>query len=141
MVVAATNIGATASTMTIFYTDAGDTATTVDVVLSTVGTQGRCLPSGQLFVNIPNGVKSINSVQVQTAAGAGGYDLCIVKPVSFQPTVAINTWVERDLSVNIDGIALLDKDASNAPSYLAVVAFTQGTTARGMVGMIRTCAG
>lgn len=141
MVMASTIVGATAATMTIWYTDAGDTATTVDVVLATAGAQGRLMPAGQLFVNIPNGIKSINSVQVQTAQGAGGYDLFICKPITFQPTVAINTWVERDLSVNIDGIYKLDKDSSFAPSFLSVVAFTQGTTARGMNGFIRTCAG
>ena len=140
-VMVSTAIGATATTATIWYTDAGDNATNITVVIASAGSQGRFLPAGQLGVPLPNGIKSIQSAQIQTAQGAGAIDLMIFKPLAFIPTIAASIWVERDMTAQIDGILELGIDSSSNPGCLALVAFTQGTTARGCSGMIRTCAG
>jgi hypothetical protein len=131
----------TASTMTIWYTDAGGTATLVNLPLPIAGSAGNMRPAGQLAVTLPNGIQSIQSAQVQTAQTAGAVDLFIFKPLVFIPTVALNTWVERDMTAQIDGILKLDDDAAFTPGFLCVVALTNGTTARGIIGQIRTCAG
>jgi hypothetical protein len=131
----------TAATVTVWYTDSGGTATSVDVVVATAGGQGRMLPSGQLFPNIPNGIKSIQSCQVQTAQTAGAVDLMIVKPLDMIPAVTSYTWVERDMTAQIDGIMTLDIDSSNVPGCLAVVSLLNAATARPITGMIRTVRG
>jgi hypothetical protein len=131
----------TASTMTIWYTDAGGTATLVNLPLPIAGGVGNMRPAGQLCVTLPNGIQSIQSAQVQTAQTAGAVDLFIFKPLVFIPTVALNTWVERDMTAQIDGILKLDKDAANTPGFICLVSLTNGTTARGVIGQIRTCAG
>jgi hypothetical protein len=130
----------TASTMTVWYTDAGGTATSIDVVLGVVAAN-RMLPIGNQFVSLPNGIQTIQSVQVQTAQTNGAVDIFICKPLVYIPTIALNTWVERDVTAQIDGIVKLDLDSSYAPGFMCLVALTNGTTARGCVGMIRTCAG
>jgi hypothetical protein len=131
----------TACTMTVWYTDAGGTATTIDVVIATGGGQGRMLPSAQLYPNIPNGIKSIQSCQVQTAQTAGAVDLMIFKPLDFIPAVTSYTWVERDMTAQIDGIMALDLDSSNVPGCLVPVVLYSGTTGRAVTGMIRTVRG
>jgi hypothetical protein len=139
-VVVSTAVGATASTATIWYTDAGDSATSITCVLSSAGTQGRILPAGSWGVPLPNGIKSVQSVQVQTAQGSGAFDLMMYRPLAFIPTITLNTWVERDMTAQIDGILELESP-SNTPGYLSIIALTNGSTARGVIGQIRTCAG
>jgi hypothetical protein len=136
-----TTIGATASTMTIWYTDAGGTATSITAVLATAGVQGRMLPAGYLSVPLPNGIKSIQSCQVQTAQGAGGVDLMIFKALDFVPGVNQYTWVERDMTAQIDGILQLDQDASNYVGCITPVVLAAGSTGRALTCMVRTCAG
>ena len=130
----------TACTMTVWYTDSGDTATSVNVVLP-VSAPGRMSPTGYLGVPIPNGIKSIQSCQVQTAQTAGAVDLTIFRPLDFVPTVAANNWVERDMTAQIDGIMPLDMDTSLTCGCIAAVALQGGTTNRPVTGMIRTVAG
>jgi len=131
----------TAATMTIWYTDAGGTATSVDVVIATAGAQGRMLPAAQLYPNTPNGVKSIQSCQIQTAVTTGAVDIMIFRPLDFIPTVTSYTWVERDMTAQIDGIMKLDTDSSATPGCLTLVSLHSGTTGRAVTGMIRTVRG
>lgn len=131
----------TACTVTVWYTDSGGTATSVDVVISTGGGQGRMLPAAQLYPNIPNGIKSIQSCQVQTAQTVGAVDLMIFKPLDFIPAVTSYTWVERDMTAQIDGIMALDTDSSGVPGCVVLAAMHSGTTGRAITGMIRTVRG
>lgn len=138
-VVTATAI-TTAATMTVWYTDSGDTATSVAVVLP-VSSPARMSPTGYLGVPIPNGIKSIQSCQIQTAQTAGAVDISIFRTLDFVPTVAANNWVERDMTAQIDGIMPLDMDTSLQCGCLAAVVLQGGTTNRPVTGMIRTVAG
>lgn len=133
----------TASTMTIWYTDSDDNATLTNVVLSTAGI-ARMLPSGYLFTPLvagDRGVKSIQSVQVQTAQTAGAVDIMLFKPITIIPTVAMNSWVEKDMTAQIDGLYQLAQDSSNYTACLQVFGFTNGSTARAVQYQVRTCAG
>jgi len=131
----------TANTVTIWYTDAGGTATSINVVISTAGASGRMLPSGYLGVPIPNGIKSIQSAQAQTAQTAGIIDLMIFKVLDLIPAIGQYTWVEKDLTAQIDGLCQLDIDTSNCPGYLAPVVLAAGATGRPITFMVKTCAG
>jgi hypothetical protein len=132
----------TATTMTIWFEDAGGTATSIDVVLATAGGQGRMMPNLRMDVGTPNGVQKITSVQVQTAQTAGAVDIFIFKPLAIVPTIAANTWVERDMTAQIDGIVKLDIDTTSGEGpFLALVGLNAGTTVRGPMVQLRTCAG
>jgi hypothetical protein len=131
----------TACTMTIWYTDQGDTATSIAVVIATGGGQGKMHPNLQLYPDTPNGVKSIQSCQVQGAQTAGAVDVMIFRPLDFIPTVTSYTWVERDMTAQIDGIMPLDTDSSATPGCLALVSMSAGATGRAITGMIRTVRG
>lgn len=131
----------TAATVVISYTDAGGTATSINVVISTAGASGRLLPSGYLGVPIPNGIKGILSAQAQTSQTNGVIDFMIFKVLDIIPAIGQYTWVEKDMTAQIDGLTLLDIDSSLNPGYLSPVVLAAGTTGRPISFMIKTVAG
>lgn len=130
----------TANTMTILYTDAGGTATSVNVTIP-VGTSGRMSPTGYLAVPIPNGIRSIQSANAQSAQTAGVVDLMIFKVLDVIPAIGQYTWVEKDMTAQIDGLVKLDLDSSYNPGFLTPVVLGAGTTGRPFCYMVKTCAG
>ena len=131
----------TANTVTAWYTDAGGTATSVNVVITTAGASGRLLPTGYLGAPIPNGIKSIQSAQAQTAQTAGIVDLMIFRVLDVIPAIGQYTWVEKDMTAQIDGLLQLDIDSSKDCGYLSPVVLAAGASGRPITFMIRTCAG
>jgi hypothetical protein len=139
-VMVATALGTTVSTFTINYTDGDDATQHIDITLTTAAAANRMLPIGNLVAGAtPRGVKSIQSINNQATVGAGAVDVFIMRVLTVIPTIGANVWVERDMTAQIDGILPIGTTVSNP--FLTVAAFTNGTTARGMQGMLRTAAG
>jgi hypothetical protein len=96
---------------------------------------------GMLCINIPKGIKSIQSAQAQTAQTAGVVDLLIFKVYDVIPGISQYTWVEKDMTAQIDGLKIMDLDSSNNPGFFAVFAFAGGTTGRQFSYQVKTVAG
>lgn len=130
------------ATVTVFYTDAGDVATSVDVIISTLGASGQLLPIRNIFVPINNGIKNVQSIQSHSVIlGGGSLDFFIFKLLDVIPAMGPYGWTEKDMTAQIDGIVKLDIDSSNNPGFITPIALGMGTTGRAFHYMVKTCAG
>ena len=148
MVMAVTTaLGATASNVTISYTNsAGASGRSTGAIAMTAsaaanrlqpGIAGFCIPlqSGDV------GVRSIQTVTFSAAMGAGVLDIYLFKPLIMIPTVAANTFIERDSTVQIDGLTELVVGTDAQIGCLGCFALTGGTSTTTLTGFLRTCNG
>jgi hypothetical protein len=143
-----TALGATAQNLTITYTNqAGSSKTTpaTAMVVSSAGQRLSCFSNnlGPFFPLAAGdiGVKSIQSGSFSAANTAGILNVYLVKPLMIIPTVAAQTWVERDSTTQIDGLLQLPLGSDNNVGCLAVFGLTGGTTTTTFTGFVRTCWG
>ena len=136
-------LGATASNITIVYVDDTTTQRSVTFAMTPSLTVDRLQmnPAGiAAFIQLDpasKGVKSIVSVQFSANMTAGTLDIMIVDPMTVFPTIASNAWVEKDATMNIDGIIPIPMDTSNVPGYLTYFTFTNSTTTGTVKGQLK----
>jgi hypothetical protein len=104
----------------------------------------RLFPNTVAMMNLASGDLGVKSVDSIALAGTttGTIDVIIYHPVMLIPLVAVNTFIERDSTVQIDGITELMYGSDNQCPCLGVFALSAGTTACASQTMfIRTVAG
>lgn len=87
------------------------------------------------------GVRSVETVQMSAAMGAGVIALNLYVPLCFIPGIAANFYVERDSTVQIDGITELVTESGGALGCLNVYVFAQSTSTGVGNYFMRTCEG
>lgn len=152
MVDIGTLIGGTPGTFAINYT-AQDNSTTRNTTNFTptlaAGTANRVLQFGVTYgpafiplVSGDTGVSHVNSVTIATGTSpTGTFYLNIVRPLIIIPTLAANSWVERDITTTMDSMIELVKGTDSQHGCLAVLGLGNGTNAAGMNYTLRTVSG
>lgn len=87
------------------------------------------------------GVRSVEQYTNSAALAAGIFALNLYFPLAFVPGLAANIYVERDSTVQIDGLSELVKDGSNVIGCLTMFVQTNSTTSGNLRAFLRTCAG
>jgi hypothetical protein len=148
ILVVTTALGATASNVTITYTNQDGTTgrSTGAIAMTASAAANRLQPAVALAYFIPlqagdTGVRSVQTIAFSAAMGAGVLDLYLFKPLMMIPTIAANTFVERDSTVQIDGLLQLPKGSDNQVGCLGVLALTGGATTTTLLGFLRTVSG
>jgi len=143
-----TALGATASNVTISYTNQAGTSgrSTGAIAMTASAAVNRLQPVVALAPFIPlqagdTGVRSVETITFSAAMGAGVLDIYLFKPLVIIPTIAANTFVERDSTVQIDGLLQLPKGSDGQIGCLGCFPLTGGTTTTTLLGLLRTCAG
>ncbi len=142
-----TALGATASNVTVSYTNPAGAAGRSTGALAMTASAGvaRLQPASGGFC-IPlqaddAGVRSVQTVTFSAAMGGGALDLYLFKPLMLIPTVAANTYIERDSTVQIDGLTELVTGSDAQIGCLGCFALTGGTATATLTGFLRTCNG
>ncbi len=143
-----TQIGGTAGNLTISYKNQGNLATdsTGPVALTTGCVVNRLQPvqGSSPFMILQAGdygVYQIISATVSALMGGGVMDAYLFKPLAIIPTIVANTYIERDSTVQVDGLTQLIYGTDNALGCLGFFGLTSSATTCLMNSMIRTCAG
>lgn len=142
-----TALGATASNVTLSYTNQDGTSgrTSPSVAMTTSAITGRLVPveTGP-FMRLSNGdfgVRSVQSVTLSAAMGAGVLNLYLYKPLHWLPGIATNIYVERDSTVQIDGLTELVRGSDSQLGMLSYFVMPNGTTTGNVSMFLRTVAG
>jgi len=148
ILVVTTALGTTAANVTISYTnqDGVSGRTTGAIAMTTSAAVNRLQPvvANAFFIPLQagdTGVRSVETITFSAAMGAGVLDLYLFKPLVIIPTIAVNTFVERDSTVQIDGLLQLPKGSDAQVGCLGCFVLTGGTTTTTLLGMLRACAG
>jgi hypothetical protein len=142
-----TAAGATAQNMTVTYTDqAGNgSASSGAQAMTASAIVGRLQPSTLTpFTTLASGdygVRSVQTVAFSATNTAGQVALNLLFPLMLVPGVAANVYVERDSTVQIDGVTQLVTEAGGALGCLTGYIFPNTTTSGQLVAQMRTCAG
>lgn len=145
-----TALGATASNVTVssYTNSAGTTArTTSALAMTTSAITGRLQPialTGNPFVPLASGdigVRSVETLQFSAAMGAGVLNLYLYRPLHFLPGVGQNVYVERDSTVQIDGLTELVLGTDSQLGFINVFVLPNGTTTGNVAGFFRTVDG
>ena len=152
MIDGGTLIGGTPGTLAVNYT-CQDNSTTHNTATFTptvaAGTANRVYQSGVTFgpafiplVSGDLGVSHVNSVTMGSGSSpTGTFYLNIVRPLIIIPTLAANSWVERDITTTMDALIELVKGSDSQHGCLAILGLGNGTTAGGMNYTLRTITG
>lgn len=142
-----TALGATASNLTVTYTNESGTNTrsTGAQAMTTSAITGRLQPT-TLGPWTPlqtgdYGVRSVESVIFSAAMGAGVLNLYIYRPLHFLPGIGSNLYVERDSTVQIDGLTELVKGTDSELGFLTFFVLPNGTSTGNFTAFLRTVAG
>ena len=140
--------GATAQNLTVTYTNsAGTGARSTGAVASVASIAANRLNTYTGFGPFMPlaagdvGVRSIESAIYSAANSAGSDHLVICRPILMMPTVAVNTFVERDSTIQVDGLTQLVKNASERSACLRWLFLTTGTGTFTYTSLLRTCRG
>ncbi|MBM3813449.1 MAG: hypothetical protein FJW20_17645 [Acidimicrobiia bacterium] len=142
-----TALGATASNVTISYTNSSGVAgrSTGAIAMTGSAAANRLQPgAGGFLIPLQNGdtgVRSIQTVTFSASMGAGVLDIYLFKPLVLIPTVGANTFIERDSTVQIDGLTELPVGSDSQVGCLGCFALTGGTATSTLTGFLRTCNG
>lgn len=142
-----TALGATASNLTVTYTNQGGTGSrsTGAQAMTTSAIVGRLMPVATgPFMPLQNndyGIRSVESVIFSAAMGAGALNLYIHHPLHFLPGVGSNVYVERDSTVQIDGLTELLLGTDSELGFLTFFVLPNGTTTGNFTAFLRTVAG
>jgi hypothetical protein len=147
VMVVTTALGSTASNVTINY-DApeGTSHSTGAIAMTASCAADRCQPVSGVGVFIPlqagdSGVLKVNTVTFSAAMGAGVLDIYLFKPLLIIPTIGASLYVERDSTIQIDGLTELVTESGGECGCLKNFVLTSGTTASTFQEFLRTCAG
>ena len=140
-------LGTTASNLTVTYTNSNGTNTrsTGAMAMTTSAIPGRLQPTTMgPYTPLQAGdfgVQSVQSLQFSAAMGAGALNLYIYRPLHFLPGVGANVYVERDSTVQIDGLTELVKGSDSEIGFLTFFVLPQGTNTGNATAFLRTVAG
>ena len=140
-----TALGATAANITGTYTNQAGTAarSTGAIAMTASAIVGRTQPTSlggpitQLAAG-DFGVRSLDSAIFSAAMGAGVVAAQLYYPLMFIPGVAANAYIERDSTVQIDGLTELKIDASNVLGCLMAYVNANTTTTGALNAFMRT---
>lgn len=148
--VTTTGASATATTLTVTYVDqdnnAGQTTTISGPATATIADQ--LWPDTSSTTPMPffplatgdYGVRSFSQTQSSVALAAGVIAGLVVTPLTFLPGIASNSYIERDSTVQIDGLTELVSVSQVIGS--GVLLMLPNTTSTGVLsGFMRTCSG
>lgn len=152
MVDIGTLLGGTPGTLSVNYTKEDNSTTHATATFTptvAAGTANRVLQSGvttgQPFIPLVSGdlgVSHVNSVTFGAGTSpTGTFYLNIVRPLIIIPTLAINSWVERDITTTMDSMIELIKGTDSQHGCLAILGLGNGTTAGAMTYQLRTVNG
>lgn len=141
-----TALGATASNVTIAYTDeSGNASTTAAIAMTVSAAAYRLQPIGGgamiLLANGDFGVRSVQTVTFSAAMLAGVVAILLYKPLLLMPTLAITTYVERSTPGMLGGITELVTEAGGNLGCLVVFVLTSTTSTGVQTYFLQTCAG
>lgn len=142
-----TALGATASNLTATYTNEAGTGSrsTGAVAMTTSAIVGRLQPAALgPFMQLQAGdigVRSIETVQFSAAMGAGVLNVYLYHPLHFLPGVGSNVYVERDSTVQIDGLTELVLGTDSELGCHTLFVLPNGTTTGNLTAFLRTVAG
>jgi hypothetical protein len=144
-----TALGGTAANLTVnSYTDqdGNAAATTAAAAMTQSGITHRLQPASNLtplfdLASGDYGVRSVETVVMSAAMGAGVIALNLYFPLMMMPGIAANVFIERDSTVQVDGISELAKDGSNVIGCLTAYACPNTTASGVYVGFMRSCEG
>lgn len=143
-----TGLSATAHTIRLkSYTDqSGNTGADTGAITSVSGAaDGRVLPNliGPYFPLAAGdyGVRSVETFTCGTALAAGVFGLNLYFPICFVPGIAADAYVERDTTIQIDGIAELVTTGGGALGCLTGYVLPGATSSGRLTAFMRTCAG
>ncbi len=142
-----TALGATGSNLTVTYTNqAGTTGRSTSAhQLTASAIVGRLQPNVMgAFSPLAAGdfgVRQIESATCSVAMGAGVLNSYIYRPIHMLPGVGQNVYVERDSTVQIDGLTELPMGTDNQIGCLSLLLLPSGTTTGAFNAFLRTVAG
>ncbi|MFN7341560.1 MAG: hypothetical protein ACK5VI_10835 [Opitutia bacterium] len=142
-----TALGATASNVTMGYTDQDNTSglTTPSTAMVTSAIVGRLQPAVTgPFMQLAAGdygVRSVQSITFSAAMGAGVLNLYLYYPMAFLPGVAANIYIERDSTVQIDGLSEIVKGSDNEVGALGYFVLPNATASGNNTMFLRTVMG
>jgi hypothetical protein len=122
------------STFTITYTNsAGTTGRTITgAVMSTLSRAHHIRPIGMPFCQLAAGdvgVKSIEKISFSATVGSGSCQIYIVKPILTIPLIGSGMYVEKDQTLQIEGMTLLAEGTDGKLPYLGWIASGIGAVA------------
>lgn len=147
-----TLLGGTPGSISFNYTAQDNTttrSTTAFTPTTAAGTANRVLQNGVTIgpaftplVSGDTGVSHVNSVTFGAGTSpTGTIYLNIVRPLLVIPTLAANSFVERDITTTMDSLIELVKGTDSQHGCLAVLGLGNGTTAGQLYYSLRTVAG
>ncbi len=142
-----TALGATASNVTMGYTDQDNVSglTTPSTAMTTSAIVGRLQPvEVGPFARLAAGdfgVRSVQSITFSAAMGAGVLNLYLYYPMAFLPGVATNIYIERDSTVQIDGLSEIVVGSDNQLGAIGYFVMPNATAAGNNTMFLRTVAG
>lgn len=145
-----TGASATATNLTVTYVDQDNTAAQTSVITgpATATIADQLWPDTSSVTPMPffplaandYGARSFSQTQSSAALAAGVLAGLIVTPLVFMPGIGANSYIERDSTVQIDGLTEL----VNVSQVIggAVLLLLPNTTSTGtLTGFLRTCSG
>jgi hypothetical protein len=142
-----TTFGAFTPTITVTYNaPEGNSHTTNTGAFASALASPKMMPLATPYLPLAagdTGVTAITNVALDTTNATGAFDLFLYKPLMIIPTIAAYSFIEKDLSANIDGITRLDKHSSTYKNgCLCWLGLGGGTNAMAnSQGMIRSVKG
>jgi hypothetical protein len=142
-----TLMSATAHNLTLnSYTNQAGTAarTTGAQTGLNAGIVGRLDPSTSLWFQLQSGdygVRSVEQFTCSAALAAGVYALHLFYPLAFLPGIAANGYVERDSTVQIDGVTELVQTSGNVLGCLTAYLLPSATASGQITTFMRTVTG
>jgi hypothetical protein len=142
-----TQLGASASSITVSYTNQAGTAgqSTGAIAMTTSCIVQRLQPAaiGPMITlqSGDSGVRAVATVTLSATMAAGVFALNIYKPLLFMPGVVANVYAERDTTTTIDGLMQLPVDSTPNIGCLAAYLLPNTTTTGVKTQTIRTCWG
>lgn len=142
-----TALSTTASNVTVTYTNSAGTPTrsTGAQAMTTSAGIGRLQPTAlgpYMALQAGDlGVRSVQSLIFSQAMLGGVLNLYIYRPLHFLPGIATNIYVERDSTVQIDGLTELVVGDDGHLGCLSFFVMTNGTSSGNFNAFLRTVAG
>lgn len=145
--VTTTGASATATNLTVTYVDqdnnAGQTVVIAGPATATIASQlwpdSSSSVGGGPYLALASGdygVRSFSQTQSGTALAAGVLALLIVTPLLVMPGIAASAYVERDSTIQIDGLKELAQ-VSNVAGCLSLLMMTNTTTSGVIMSFLR----
>jgi hypothetical protein len=142
-----TALGATASNISTSYTDQAGTSgqTSPTVAMTTSAIIGRLMPiEVGPFMRLANGdygVRSLQTATLSAAMGSGVLAAYLYRPLHFLPGVGANIYVERDSTVQIDGLTELVEGSDNEIGFLTAFVLPNAASTGNVTAFMRTVDG